>query len=88
MQLSVPGESGTLTRLVADGLPSDVPGALRLGLALTGAEGPAPVPGAGRTADLWRALATLAAHDLGAARAVEPHLDAIAILSQAVDSGS
>ncbi|KQR65641.1 hypothetical protein [Frigoribacterium sp. Leaf172] len=88
MQLSVPGEPGTLTRLITDHLPSDVPGALRLAVSLTdGDGGAAPVPGAGRTADLWRALATLAAHDLGAARAVEPHLDAIAILSQAVDAG-
>ncbi|NRD27365.1 acyl-CoA dehydrogenase family protein [Frigoribacterium sp. VKM Ac-2836] len=40
------------------------------------------LPGLGSTADLWQALATLAAHDLGAARAVEPHLDALAILDQ------
>lgn len=42
-----------------------------------------PVPGAGSTRDLWEALATIAAHDLGAVRAVEPHLDAVAILTQA-----
>lgn len=42
-----------------------------------------PVPGAGATRDLWEALATIAAHDLGAVRAVEPHLDAVAILTQA-----
>lgn len=41
------------------------------------------MPGDGTTADQWEALATLAAHDLGAARAAEPHLDAIAILTQA-----
>lgn len=40
-------------------------------------------PGAGGTAALWSLLATLAAHDLGVARAVEPHLDALAILDQA-----
>jgi len=39
-------------------------------------------PGRGSTRDLWEALATVAAHDLGAARAIEPHLDALAILEQ------
>jgi LmbE family N-acetylglucosaminyl deacetylase/SAM-dependent methyltransferase len=39
-------------------------------------------PGGGGTTDLWEALATLAAADLGLARAVEPHLDALAILDQ------
>lgn len=33
--------------------------------------------------ELWELLATLAAHDLAVARAVEPHLDAMAILQQA-----
>lgn len=41
------------------------------------------VPGEGRTADLWELLATLGAADLAVARAVEPHLDARAILRQA-----
>lgn len=41
------------------------------------------VPGAGRTRRLWELLATLAAGDLAVARAVEPHLDARAILAQA-----
>ncbi|UZN03902.1 acyl-CoA dehydrogenase [Cellulomonas sp. S1-8] len=40
-------------------------------------------PGAGATAALWSTLASLAAHDLGVARAVEPHLDALAIRDQA-----
>jgi alkylation response protein AidB-like acyl-CoA dehydrogenase len=40
-------------------------------------------PGAGSTVALWEHLATLAAHDLAVARAVEPHLDARAILDQA-----
>ncbi|GIG41867.1 acyl-CoA dehydrogenase [Cellulomonas phragmiteti] len=40
-------------------------------------------PGTGTTAALWSLLASLAAHDLGVARAVEPHLDALAILDQA-----
>lgn len=39
-------------------------------------------PGSG-IGDLWEALATTAAHDLGAARTIEPHLDALAILDQA-----
>lgn len=40
-------------------------------------------PGDGDTDDLFALLATLGAHDLGVARVVEPHLDALAILSQA-----
>ncbi|WP_215423619.1 hypothetical protein, partial [Escherichia coli] len=32
---------------------------------------------------LWEALATLGAADLTAARVVEPHLDALAVLAQA-----
>ena len=43
----------------------------------------APQPGAGSTRELWETLATLAAGDLGIARTIEPHLDAIAILRQA-----
>lgn len=42
-----------------------------------------PRPGQGRTVELWRALASLASHDLTMARVVEPHLDAHAILDQA-----
>jgi alkylation response protein AidB-like acyl-CoA dehydrogenase len=40
-------------------------------------------PGSGSTRDLWEALATIASHDLGVVRMVEPHLDALAILAQA-----
>ncbi len=43
----------------------------------------APFPGQGRTRTLWSILATIAAADLTAARSVEPHLDALAILGQA-----
>ncbi|MFT7764575.1 PIG-L family deacetylase [Clavibacter tessellarius] len=50
-------------------------------------EGLGALPGRGRTADLWEALATLAAADLGIARTVEPHLDAIAILDQEREAG-
>lgn len=41
------------------------------------------VPGDGDTRARWETLASLAADDLGVARAIEPHLDAIAILTQA-----
>lgn len=60
--------------------PSSIPEAIRLAVRL-GDSG--LLPGEGETAELWETLATLAAHDLGVARAVEPHLDAIAILEQA-----
>jgi alkylation response protein AidB-like acyl-CoA dehydrogenase len=53
-------------------------------LALAASLGPRlPLPGGGRTAELWSALATLGAVDLTVARAVEPHLDALAILAEA-----
>lgn len=42
-----------------------------------------PAPGSGRTAERWRALAALAAGDLTAARVIEAHTDALAILSEA-----
>ncbi|GIG23664.1 acyl-CoA dehydrogenase [Cellulomonas chitinilytica] len=45
------------------------------------------LPGRGATARLWSLLATLAASDLAVARAVEPHLDALAILDQAGSAG-
>ncbi|MET4053036.1 hypothetical protein ABID81_002408 [Frigoribacterium sp. PvP054] len=74
---------GTATALVVDRLRSgaapSVGAALDLAVEL-GRHG--ALPGLGSTADLWQALATLAAHDLGAARAAEPHLDALAILDQ------
>lgn len=47
------------------------------------AVGPVPLPGAGRTVERLRALAELAADDLAAARLVEGHLDAVAILGEA-----
>lgn len=59
-----------------DALPESVDDALALAQQW-GRETP------GSTRDLWELLATLGAHDLGVARAVEPHLDAVAILSQA-----
>ncbi len=42
-----------------------------------------PQPAAGATVALWNALASVAAADVTVARVVEPHLDALAILSQA-----
>ncbi len=39
-------------------------------------------PGCGKTRELWETLATVAARDLGTARVIEPHLDALAILRQ------
>jgi alkylation response protein AidB-like acyl-CoA dehydrogenase len=41
-----------------------------------------PLPGHGATLELWESLATLAAVDLSAARILEPHLDALAILAE------
>ncbi|MDH6182127.1 alkylation response protein AidB-like acyl-CoA dehydrogenase [Microbacteriaceae bacterium SG_E_30_P1] len=43
----------------------------------------APLPGSGRTRELWELLATAGAADLTCARVLEPHLDALAILDQA-----
>ena len=75
-----PAPEGSLLR----SLPADLPRSIDAGLELardlgTRTDG----PGEGATADLWETLATLAATDLGAARVVEPHLDAVAILRQA-----
>lgn len=61
-------------------LPDDVSGALELAKRLTPT---AASLGDGGTRALWEILATLAAHDLGVARAIEPHLDVAAILAQA-----
>ncbi|MGB8230334.1 MAG: acyl-CoA dehydrogenase family protein [Pseudonocardiaceae bacterium] len=41
-----------------------------------------PLPGRGRTAQRWRALAEMAADDLDLARLAEAHLDALAILAE------
>jgi alkylation response protein AidB-like acyl-CoA dehydrogenase len=59
---------------------SDVDGAIELARSLGTIAEP---PGSGSTRDLWEALATIAAADLGVARVIEPHLDALAILRQA-----
>ena len=61
-------------------LPSSVDEALGLATLLDDHDA---VPGRGRTRELWELLAAIAAHDLGAVRAIEPHLDAMAIFEQA-----
>lgn len=58
----------------------EVGAALRYAVALTPQ---APVPGSGRTRELWSLLAVLGERDLQLARAVEPHLDAVGVLTQA-----
>lgn len=58
----------------------DVPALLELARAAATA---APNPGEGRTAFLWEVLASVTAVDVAAGRAIEPHLDASAILAQA-----
>ncbi|ADG73426.1 conserved hypothetical protein [Cellulomonas flavigena DSM 20109] len=64
-------------------LPGDLPADVDTALAAV-RDWPADLrPGRGATDALWSLLATLAAQDLAVARAVEPHLDALAILDQA-----
>ena len=46
-----------------------------------------PLPGAGATDRLWRMLGEVAAADIEAARILEPHLDARAILAEAEADG-
>ncbi len=46
-----------------------------------------PLPGSGSTWRLWTSLAVLGSVDLTVARAVEPHLDALAILAEARAAG-
>lgn len=47
-----------------------------------------PLPQQGHTLQLWQSLATLGAANLTAARIIEPHLDALAILDQAGQTGA
>lgn len=79
---STPEHTDLLTQVAADAESSagDVAGALTLARSLGAG---APLPGGGRTRQLWELLATLAAADLTVARVVEPHLDALAILAEA-----
>ncbi|MGJ1615423.1 PIG-L family deacetylase [Clavibacter sepedonicus] len=83
-------EPGPAVALVREALATTPPGLgwsteRALALAVAMGDGGAR-PGTGGTADLWEALATLAAADLGIARTIEPHLDALAILDQERDS--
>ncbi|NQX16206.1 acyl-CoA dehydrogenase family protein [Rathayibacter sp. VKM Ac-2857] len=66
--------------LAPPSLPDDVDGALALARTLSADP---PRPGTGRTAELHDLLERLARHDLGVARTIEPHLDALAILGEA-----
>lgn len=76
------GLSSAVDALLAEvpGLGTDVPAsidwAVRLGVLVPG-------PGLGRTLELWQTLASTAALDVGVARILEPHLDALSILDQA-----
>lgn len=72
-----------LTGPASPWLPDDVPADVDTALAAVRGWPADLRPGRGATDALWSLLATLAAHDLAVARAVEPHLDALAILDQA-----
>lgn len=80
VRLDPTAPAGALLDSLPDDLPVEVEGGLALAVELGGR---GPGPGEGSTADLWETLATLAAVDLGTARAIEPHLDAVAIFRQA-----
>ena len=79
---SAPEDLAGLNPLLDDALSAvgDVPALLDLAKAAGDA---APKPGEGRTAFLWELLASVTAVDVAAGRAIEPHLDASAILAQA-----
>ncbi|MDI3210703.1 acyl-CoA dehydrogenase family protein [Arthrobacter sp. AL12] len=79
---SAPEQLAGLTPLLeaARAAAGDVPALLELAKAAAAA---APLPGGGRTAYLWEILASVTAVDVAAGRALEPHLDASAILAQA-----
>lgn len=79
---SAPEQLAGLTPLLeaARSAAGDVPALLELAKAAAAA---APLPGGGRTAFLWEILASVTAVDVAAGRAIEPHLDASAILAQA-----
>ena len=79
---SAPEDLAGLSPLLDDARSAvgDVPALLELAKA---AAETAPKPGEGRTAFLWEILASVTAVDVAAGRALEPHLDASAILAQA-----
>ncbi len=76
----VESDAGPATALATEHNPTSVHDAFALARDLASLGN---LPGDGTTLDQWEALATVAATDLGAARALEPHLDAVAILRQA-----
>lgn len=79
------GRSESLLALVGEA--SDARADVHASLALAVRIGShAPLPGSGRTRELWDALASIAAIDLTTARVIEPHLDALAILAEAGES--
>ncbi len=83
IRLDLSAPAGPLLSSLPSDLPADVDQALQLATRLgtvDGADGPSAV-------DEWETLATLAAHDLGVARAIEPHLDALGILREARTAG-
>ena len=73
------GDDSRLNRHVSPASTASVDRALELALDLGHED---LQVGTGSTSTLWSTLATIAALDLGAARVVEPHLDALSILSQ------
>lgn len=72
------GDDDVRTRVAA--VRRDVPGALRLARELGESM---PTPGSPGTRTLWDTLARCGSVDLTVTRALEPHLDAVAILRQA-----
>jgi hypothetical protein len=81
-----PDPDDVLTR-VAD-RASTVAGSADAAIELAVDIGPdVPLPGRGATTERWETLATVAATDLTAARVLEPHIDAIAIIADARTGG-
>ena len=76
-----PGPAAPWVRDVARRLSgADVEDALAVAAGLTGT---VPLPGSGETLQRWELLASVAAVNLTAARVLEAHLDAVAILAEA-----
>ncbi|WP_460446087.1 acyl-CoA dehydrogenase [Angustibacter aerolatus] len=79
LAVALGGPLGELARAAADARPG-VDGGLELAALLADR---VPLPGGGRTLERWQVLATLGGVDLTAARTLEAHLDALAILAEA-----
>ena len=81
-------EHAPADRVGADRVPAGVAGNAGRALALARVTAARlPRPGGGRTAERWATLARVAAEDLTAARVLEAHADALAILGEAADAG-